>query len=597
MSTKNSMPTILRAETPPTNILVSRELAIQILEVWNPSGKAKAAEFWLSSKNQQPNWSPICLNSFNKEAGCAKEKGVGCARLKGCTARDNACLTIDLLLQHINGPANKRKGIYPLLQDGTTFWIAADLDNHGGTTPAENDVKEMIKVCKVLDIPLFVFSSSSGKGYHTYIFFDYPVPAEAARRLMTEIAIRAKTMGQGVKESSLDAFFPKQDKWKAGLDFGNLIALPFNGALATEKRATLYLDSELKPLGETLVDNVELFLEYLQRMTKDAFEGILKEITHRQCNTGVLPKKTLSQANCTGGDVREGESSDQGDDASDAQKGAKNQFYDPQAFLSSKVSKGARNASLTRFIGWLWRVHKKNREVVEGIAKATNRDVCVPPLSDYEVEKIVSSIERRDSIVEMAETTGIPIDNIQIRQYPDSRREYIVHANNRAVTMDPGEVDDFNVFKRKLVTLTNRVLPRLKHNDWCKLINPVLVLAEDEIEFVNEEETQIPELRAILKDGMVLFEGRAAGGTIKQWIDAPDSSGVFTSQYQGEEYIFISIRKLMRRVVANPLLRSVKQKEVGGMLKSIGFMIPTLPLHISQERFPFGGYHMASRFF
>jgi len=569
-----------------TNSLVSRELAEQILSIWNPSGTAKAAEYWVSSKNQQPGWAPICLNSFNKVAGCVKEKGKGCARLKGCPACSNVSLDIDILLQHIHGPATKRKGIYPLLQDGTTFWIAADLDNHGGTAPTEKDAKEMIKVCKALDVPLFVFSSSSGKGYHPYIFFDQGVSAGEARSLMTEISIRAKV-------KSLDAFFPKQDKWIKGLDFGNLIALPFNDALAVEKRATLYLDDNLKPLGETLVDNVELFLEYFQKMTKGALDGFLTEITCQQCNTGVFSGKSLGPGKKQGGEAK----TDQGDMPSDAQKGVKNQFYDPQAFLCSEVGEGARNVSLTRFVGWLWRQHKKDMAVVTAIAKQTNASVCVPPLSDHEVEKIVDSIQRRDSIEELAETTGVPVEKIQIRQYPDGRREYVVYANGRTVSMEPGDVDDFNVFKRKTVTLTNRILPRLKHNDWCALINPVLTLAEDDIEYVTEEETQIPEMRAVLRDCLDLFRGRAAGGTLKQWVESPESSGVFLSQYQEEEYIFISIRRIMRRIVVNPLLRNMRHREVCIMLKSIGFTILKNSVRVGSERFSFGGYHMPARFF
>lgn len=198
-------------------------LAAELLRIFNPTGKAVAAA--ANAKG----FFPVCKNFRNKAAGCRFGKGI-VKPCTGCEAKDYIPLSLRHIREHLAG--KKRYGVYPLLDGNRTSWVAADFDNHNGDRDPESDVRALVAVADVFGLPVYVFSSNSGNGFHAYLFFKEPIPAVKARALMRALIDRAGHTG------SFDRLFPAQDS-KGSL--GNLIALPFSGKASNLRNSTLYV--------------------------------------------------------------------------------------------------------------------------------------------------------------------------------------------------------------------------------------------------------------------------------------------------------------------------------------------------------------------
>ncbi len=217
-------------------------------------------KFWESSKTGKSGYSPLCRNEW--KVVCNKP-------CRGCTSTDYIQLSDQLILDHFRG--NHILGIYPLLKDNTCNFIAGDFDDHNGDRDPLDDVKAYHEVCQMQDIPCYVLRSKSGKGYHTYIFFNSSVPAWKARAVAFALLQEASCIGEDVKLSSFDRLFPNQDEL-TGKGLGNLIALPFQGRVAKQGQHTLLLNpdtnfsdpytnqwpalSKIKRIGESTLDDL-----------------------------------------------------------------------------------------------------------------------------------------------------------------------------------------------------------------------------------------------------------------------------------------------------------------------------------------------------
>jgi hypothetical protein len=78
-------------------------------------------------------------------------------------------LTDQQLLKHFNG--EQLIGIYPLLQDNTSWFIAADFDKDKWA----DECRTFLNICKEHGILSYLERSRSGKGGHVWIFFDKPL--------------------------------------------------------------------------------------------------------------------------------------------------------------------------------------------------------------------------------------------------------------------------------------------------------------------------------------------------------------------------------------------------------------------------------------
>ena len=123
------------------------------------------------------------------------------------------------IAKHLRG--QQLIGIYPLLKDNTSWFIAADFDKTGW----EGECIAFVKCCVENNIPAYLERSRSGKGGHVWIFFDQPYPAVKSRKIIISLLQETGSFSIFDKSSSFDRLFPNQDSL-SGKGFGNLIALP-----------------------------------------------------------------------------------------------------------------------------------------------------------------------------------------------------------------------------------------------------------------------------------------------------------------------------------------------------------------------------------
>lgn len=122
-------------------------------------------------------------------------------------------------LKHLAG--EQLAGVYPLMPDNTSWFIAADFDKENWL----EECKQFQSACEAKQIPAYLERSRSGKGGHVWIFFDQPYPAFRSRKIIISILEQIGLFSIFDKSSSFDRLFPNQD-FLSGKGFGNLIALP-----------------------------------------------------------------------------------------------------------------------------------------------------------------------------------------------------------------------------------------------------------------------------------------------------------------------------------------------------------------------------------
>jgi len=212
--------------------------------------------YW-ESGNGRSGYSPLCRNEW-KEGLCHKP----CLT---CMNPDYVPLSDALILKHFRG--KHVLGVYPLLQDNSCNFVAADFDDHNnqfGSSLLE-DVNAFCEVCEVQEIPCYVLRSKSGHGYHVYSFFDGPVPAWKARAVFFALLQEAQIFNEKEDSCGFDKLFPNQDEL-SGKGFGNLVALPFQGGAAKKGQNTLFLDPGtglMEPFSDqwAVLENVENVVE------------------------------------------------------------------------------------------------------------------------------------------------------------------------------------------------------------------------------------------------------------------------------------------------------------------------------------------------
>ena len=170
------------------------------------------------------------------------------------------------VIEHLNG--NSTFGIYPLLADNTSYFIAADFDKKSWL----NESLRFISVCQEFKLKAYLERSRSGNGGHVWIFFEERIPAKQSRRIIFELLRKAKVLSEFEKEASFDRLFPNQDFHK-GKGYGNLIALPLNGkSLQNNNSAFLSLETkepyqnqwlflnEIKKIPNSIIDKLNILL-------------------------------------------------------------------------------------------------------------------------------------------------------------------------------------------------------------------------------------------------------------------------------------------------------------------------------------------------
>lgn len=204
-------------------------------------------------------YSPACGNEWHKTL-CGKPR-VKCG---ACPNNRFLPVTDQVIRDHLIG--KKTIGVYPILEDGSCWFLAIDFDK----TSWRDDVHAFVGSCAHFDIPAYVERSRSGNGAHAWIFFSQPVQASLARKVGSLILTHATTRRPGIGLESYDRLFPSQDTLPKG-GFGSLIALPL------QKKPRELGNSEFVTEALEIVDDQWAFLDRVRRVSRNQVERLVQE--------------------------------------------------------------------------------------------------------------------------------------------------------------------------------------------------------------------------------------------------------------------------------------------------------------------------------
>ncbi|WP_228085129.1 DEAD/DEAH box helicase [Mucilaginibacter sp. JRF] len=191
-------------------------------------------------------------------------------------------LTDDQLVKHLKG--QQIVGIYPMLPDNTSWFIAADFDEANWV----DECRIFIKTCEEYDIPAYLERSRSGQGGHVWIFFEQPYEAFRSRKIVMSLLQIAGIVSVFDKNSSFDRLFPNQDYLsKKGL--GNLIALPLNDTSLKQGNSCFIDPASLLPFTDQWI-----FLKTINKVSVDHLNNVYKEQTEPDIPTvGLFQKEPV----------------------------------------------------------------------------------------------------------------------------------------------------------------------------------------------------------------------------------------------------------------------------------------------------------------
>lgn len=194
------------------------------------------AKRYYNTKTGKSGYVPACSNEWVKFV-CNKKKYT-CSK---CPNRSFIEINDRVIYNHLKGNDEFCRdvvGIYPMLSDETTKFLAIDFDEESW----QEDVTAVRKICREYNITVSVERSRSGNGAHMWFFFEEAVPASTARKFGSGLLTKAMESRHEIKLDSYDRMFPNQDTMPKG-GFGNLIALPLQGRARKSKNSEFVDDN------------------------------------------------------------------------------------------------------------------------------------------------------------------------------------------------------------------------------------------------------------------------------------------------------------------------------------------------------------------
>lgn len=226
---------------------------------------------FVSKKTGKSGYAPACRSKF--VPGVCELPKVKCSECpnQAFIPFDDAAVIDHLTGRHV-------MGVYPLLEDETCWFLAADFDKATWT----EDVIAFMETCRQLGLPTAVERSRSGDGAHVWFFFSSPVPAITARKMGCHLITETMSRRHELSMESYDRLFPSQDTMPRG-GFGNLIALPLqHGPRALGN--SVFLDDQLRPYPG---DQQWAYLASLPRIDHATVEMIAREATDQGSVVGL----------------------------------------------------------------------------------------------------------------------------------------------------------------------------------------------------------------------------------------------------------------------------------------------------------------------
>ncbi|PIZ00314.1 restriction endonuclease subunit R [bacterium (Candidatus Howlettbacteria) CG_4_10_14_0_8_um_filter_40_9] len=232
---------------------------------------------WQSADGERKGYTPVCVNEWRQ--GICKKLHRG--KCRDCTNKHYASWNDSYLTEHLLG--KKAFGIYPLLEDGSSHFLAIDFDGNNW----KKDVIKFIEYCKDYNLKSHLERSSSGNGCHLWFFFEEIYMAEKSRLIFQTLLENTNLINKFDKDVSFDRIFPCQDTLdKDGI--GNLILLPLNGKYKILGN-TLFLDPKtLEP-----VDNQWEYLTRVEKIKKEFMDQLYKTLFHQKGKTQNINQSKL----------------------------------------------------------------------------------------------------------------------------------------------------------------------------------------------------------------------------------------------------------------------------------------------------------------
>lgn len=173
-------------------------------------------------------------------------------------------------------------GVYPMLQDESCYFLAADFDGEDW----RDDAAAVLGTCRKWGLPAALERSRSGNGAHLWLFFADALPARLARNLGSALLTDAMERRPDVGLDSYDRLFPNQDTMPKG-GFGNLIALPLQKQ-ARLRGNSVFVDDQFKPFVDQWA-----FLASVGRINRGQCEATVREADGKGRIIGVRTVLTL----------------------------------------------------------------------------------------------------------------------------------------------------------------------------------------------------------------------------------------------------------------------------------------------------------------
>jgi superfamily II DNA or RNA helicase/very-short-patch-repair endonuclease len=228
-----------------------------------------------SRRTGKAGYSPACGNEWGR--GVCEKPRIKCTV---CPGQRFLPVTEEAVRWHLAGrdPQGREfvMGAYPMLQDETCFFLAADFDK----ATWREDAQAFLETCRGMDLPTALERSRSGNGGHVWLFFNEAVPAALARKLGSHILTETMERRPDIGLDSYDRFFPNQDTMPQG-GFGNLIALPLQKG-AREHGNSVFLDDRFEPYPDQWS-----YLSQVRKVTRFEAEAIVREAERKGRVLGV----------------------------------------------------------------------------------------------------------------------------------------------------------------------------------------------------------------------------------------------------------------------------------------------------------------------